>query len=304
MKYTFKRSVIAVAVLMTFASTAYASGDHDNEGTGNQTPTYNTTNQGGVGGSGGQGIGYGGTAQVKTTNTNTSQGGAGGSASVGNVGNVGNFSNVKNLSPEATANANSSNLNNNANTNSNTNANSNTNTNANSNKQAQGQVQGQSQSTKNSNNATQSTSVVVQGDNFEAARIPVSTAYAASMSPSAQCMGVATGGAQGIGFGISLGKSYESKPCNQRELARMFAQIGNTNAATQVLCSMEGSEVVSECQKAKPAAKTANVEAKSALQLDKTLKTVEKEAYTPVKSVPPTISSNGYHSVTTNPLAQ
>jgi hypothetical protein len=105
------------------------------------------------------------------------------------------------------------------------------------------QLQGQAQSTENSNNASQSTSFV---DNE--ARNPVNTSTAPSMSPSAQCMGVATGGAQTFGFGFSLGKSYESKPCNQRELARMFYLIGKSDAAMKVLCSMDGASVVKECK--------------------------------------------------------
>ena len=148
--------------------------------------------------------------------------------------------------------------------------------NKNSNQQAQGQMQ----STKNSNNASQNTEVVVAGD--EDSRNPVSTAYAPSMSPSAQCMGVATGGIQGMSIGISVGKSYESKPCNQRELARMFAQIGDTDAARKVLCSMEGSEVVKECQEKK----------------------VEKAAQ--ITTEPPTtaVGTNGYYSVVSNPLSK
>lgn len=109
------------------------------------------------------------------------------------------------------------------------------------------QFQGQSQSTDNANNA--SLSVNVAGDNES--RHPVSTAYAPSMSPSSQCMGVATGGVQGVSFGVSLGKSYESKQCNQRELARMFAQMGKTDSAMEVLCSIEGSESVTQCKQYK-----------------------------------------------------
>lgn len=128
----------------------------------------------------------------------------------------------------------------------------------NSNQQTQGQ--GQEQFIKNSGNSvatiaegananSNNTNVTVQGDNFKAPDIPVATAIGPSMSPSAQCMGVATGGAQTMGFGISLGKSYESKPCNQRELARLFASMGKSEAAMSVLCSMDGAEVVKECKK-------------------------------------------------------
>ena len=89
--------------------------------------------------------------------------------------------------------------------------------------------------------------VQVQGDNFDP-DYPVSSAIAPSMSPSAQCMGVATGGVQTMGFGFSVGKSYESKPCNQRELVRTLQALGQTQAALQVACSIEGAEVTTLCK--------------------------------------------------------
>lgn len=105
----------------------------------------------------------------------------------------------------------------------------------NTNKQKQEQIQGQEQV------------VNVSGDVTQFPRI-ASSAYAPSMSPSAMCLGVASGGAQGVGFGLSLGKSYESKQCNQRELARMFAQMGRMDSAMEVLCSIDGSDVVGDCK--------------------------------------------------------
>ena len=112
--------------------------------------------------------------------------------------------------------------------------------NVNSIKTNSAQKQSQAQSVENSNNANQAV-------NFDYKRNPVSTAIGPSMSPSAQCMGVASGGAQGVSLGLSFGKSYESKPCNQRELARMFAQLGDTLSALEIICSMEGAEVASGC---------------------------------------------------------
>jgi len=110
-------------------------------------------------------------------------------------------------------------------------------------KQAQGQVQGQKQTTQNSNNAKQNTTV--GGTNFEAA---ASSAIASSMSPSAQCMGVATGGAQGIGFGISVGKSYESTECNKRELVRVLHTLGQDVAAIEVACTLKGAGETTLCK--------------------------------------------------------
>ena len=127
-------------------------------------------------------------------------------------------------------------------------------TNTVSNKQSQYQHQRQNQnatggdavSTSQGGNGGNS-QVQVQGDNFDP-NIPVSSAIAPSMSPSAQCMGVATGGVQTMGFGFSVGKSYESKPCNQRELVRTLQALGQTQAALQVACSIEGAELTTLCK--------------------------------------------------------
>jgi hypothetical protein len=115
-------------------------------------------------------------------------------------------------------------------------------------KQAQDQAQDQAQqqqttvanTSTNANNASQSV-------NFDYER-SAATAIGPGMSPSAQCMGVATGGVQVPGVGISLGKSYESKPCNDRELARMFAQLGKTESAMDILCKMDGADAVTDCK--------------------------------------------------------
>ena len=105
--------------------------------------------------------------------------------------------------------------------------------------QLQGQAQAQAQGLANSVNTT------VNGDKYD---IPVASAYAPSMSPSAQCMGVASGGLQVPAFGFSLGKSYESKPCNQRELVRVLHSLNQDTAAIEVACSIEGAEVTTLCK--------------------------------------------------------
>lgn len=120
--------------------------------------------------------------------------------------------------------------------------------------QGQGQNQGQHQSADNEG-------VRVEGDRYETPEIPVATAIGPSMSPSGQCMGVATGGIQGMNIGISLGKSYESKPCNQRELARMFLVAGERKAAMQVLCSHDGAEVTDLCKGKDEPTPVAHIEA-------------------------------------------
>ena len=109
--------------------------------------------------------------------------------------------------------------------------------------QSQGQLQGQNQG--QSVQTSNSVSTNITGDNFD---IPVASSYAPSMSPSAQCMGVASGGVQTMGFGFSMGKSYESKPCNQRELVRVLHSLNQDTAAIEVACSIEGAEVTTLCK--------------------------------------------------------
>ena len=105
--------------------------------------------------------------------------------------------------------------------------------------QGQVQLQGQTQGLSNTVNTT------VNGDKID---IPASTAVSSNMSPSAQCMGVATGAVQVPAFGFSVGKSYESKPCNQRELVRVLHTLNQDTAAIEVACSIEGAEVTTLCK--------------------------------------------------------
>lgn len=92
--------------------------------------------------------------------------------------------------------------------------------------------QDQSQSTSNSNNS----SFVVEGDAAQA-RNPVSTAYAAPLTAGFDtCMGSSTAGAQGIGFGISLGSTWTDKNCVRLKNARELASMGYSKASVQLLC--------------------------------------------------------------------
>ncbi|MDS1142425.1 hypothetical protein RE432_18480 [Pusillimonas sp. SM2304] len=177
----------------------------------------NTTNQGGTGLGVGVGVGIG-------------QGGAGGQG--GSVVGSGNSSNI------------------NANLNANRNANSNRNTNKQG--QQQGQLQGQqqaaiatqSQSSRNDNRSSASNegnnsnqSVTVQGDNHEAPRIPVATAYApALVAGTNTCMGSSSVGGQGITFGLSLGTTWEDDGCTRRSNAATLFSLGQTQGAVALMC--------------------------------------------------------------------
>lgn len=181
-----------------------------------------TTNH--YGGQGGAGIGVG---------VGIGQGGAGGQG--GSVAGSGNSHNA----------------------NANINANRNANTNRNTNKQGQqqGQLQGQqqaaiatqSQSSRNDNRSSASNegnnssqSVTVQGDNYEAPRIPVATAYAPNIAPTAVCMGSSSAGGQGMTFGVSIGTSWTDENCLLLEQVRTVSVVLNDRAtASEMMCEVK-----------------------------------------------------------------
>lgn len=84
------------------------------------------------------------------------------------------------------------------------------------------------------------TALTVQGDTvtYQAqARDPVSTAYAAPLAAAnGTCMGSSSAGAQGIGFGLSLGTTWRDDGCDARYDAVALQAIGETVAARVRLC--------------------------------------------------------------------
>lgn len=192
-------------VLISMFGIAHAGNDNSNGGCqGNCTgdTTNNVTNQGGAGygGAGGSSVAYGGASNA-----------TGGSATA-----IGGSSHVDVH-------------------NSSTNLNANTNKVESSNVQGQIQGQGQKQSTNNANNSTNS--VVVQGDNFEAKRIPVNTAFAPSIAPTANCALSVSAGVSVIGFSGSFGKAYIDKECVANEDVRNVALVlGDKETAEAMKC--------------------------------------------------------------------
>jgi hypothetical protein len=63
--------------------------------------------------------------------------------------------------------------------------------------------------------------------------------FAPSMQPTTPCTSVVSGGMSVVGFGMSLGGSYEDKECTRREFARVLAQMGYSDAGLAVLCRNE-----------------------------------------------------------------
>ena len=106
--------------------------------------------------------------------------------------------------------------------------------------------QNQSQSTENSNNAKQS--VNISGDNFQSSRIPVSTAYAPSISPSSNCRSGSSGGVQFPGFGLSIGGDTSVDTCEINEAARIAVTVlGDNEGATYILCQNKWAKVMPSC---------------------------------------------------------
>jgi hypothetical protein len=102
-----------------------------------------------------------------------------------------------------------------------------------------------SASNSNSNNADNSSSLTsnvrVEGDTYREAknrRIPVSTAYAASLTSGIDtCLGSASGGVQTPVVGISLGGTKRDRICETIKLSRELHHMGMREGAVQLLCS-------------------------------------------------------------------
>lgn len=234
-----KKIILAVALTGVFglaqASPGNSGGGNGGCGNGQQTNGCGGTVPA-AGGHGGTGIGVG---------VGIGQGGSGGDG--GHGGSV-------------LGSGNSANDNRNSNNNRNDNHNSNLNAQGQLQGQQQGQSQnasakqGQSQSSRNNNdnqsNASNTNSnansgnnsnqtVTVQGDSYEAARIPVSTAYAPNIMPTAVCMGSSSGGVQGASFGVSIGSSWTDDNCMLLEQVRTVAAvIGDRETAQEMMCDV------------------------------------------------------------------
>jgi len=64
----------------------------------------------------------------------------------------------------------------------------------------------------------------------------VPSIFAPSFAPSTPCSSVLSASAGFAGFGFSLGGSHVDKECNQREMVRLLALIGQSDAALALVC--------------------------------------------------------------------
>lgn len=216
-----RKQLIAGLAIAMAAMTAYAGGNSNNSG--NTTNNYDNRNYGGAGGAGGTGVGVGvgvGIGQGGNASAEGGKGGAGGNGYGGSVVGSGNSSNHV----------------------------------------SQGQQQGQAQSIRFSNtnssvassstasganainsgnNAT--TMVSVQGDDvrYEAAKIPVATAYAPNIVATALCKFGVSGGGQGMTFGFSVGVSITDENCMLLEQVRTVSVVlGQKEVAQEMMMAV------------------------------------------------------------------
>ncbi len=231
-----KKLVIAAAI---FAITNAAYAAQTNTGCqGNCPDTGSSTinNAGGAGGNATGGIGYGGTGiGVGGSGGNGGNGGMGGIGGQGGAGGIGGT--ATGGSVFGSGNSSSRNdLNNH---------------------QQQGQLQSQGQSQDASNHQSQSsknnnqsratsygsvattatsTSVSVGGDTYQAARIPVATAYAPNQYPTAPCVMGASLGFQAVGFGMSGGVPVKDEVCQFLEKVRSGSKVlGQPEVAREMM---------------------------------------------------------------------
>lgn len=81
-------------------------------------------------------------------------------------------------------------------------------------------------------------SVSIGGDSYHSPEMPVSTAYAAPLTSGADsCMGSSSGGAQGPGFGLSIGTTWVDSNCIRLKNAKMMDGLGYRNVAIAMMCA-------------------------------------------------------------------
>ncbi|MNK71138.1 hypothetical protein D3C87_905800 [compost metagenome] len=225
-----KKMIIAAAVALGMSGAFAAQTNTGCQGncpsTGGDT-INNTTNQGGTGYGGNGGNGFGGAGG---TGVGVGLGGAGGQGGAvvgsGNSTSHATGGSVVGSGNSAATGGSVKNAGNSKNTNRNNNRNDN-----NSNATSYGSVA----------TTAQSTSLTVEGDttNYHAPRIPVSTAYALNIMPTASCMGSSSVGAQGVGFGVSMGTSWTDTNCQMLEQIRTVAVVlGQKEVAQEMMMAV------------------------------------------------------------------
>ena len=82
-----------------------------------------------------------------------------------------------------------------------------------------------------------SSTVTVNTTNEAQRRAPVTTAYATQLTATEDtCMGSTSAGAQGVGFGLSVGSTWTDKECIRRKNAREMHNMGYNLAGVALMC--------------------------------------------------------------------
>lgn len=221
-------SLFAATAILSASAYASESYKGDCNGFGNCNDSHDVTNEGGKGGNGGNAQ----TGPITNTNVNTAVGGAGGQGGQGGKGGEAESNATAKIERGAvdidnhvySSNSNSNRNHNEANSNSESSSSSRS-----SAKQSQGQDQAQGQ------DQSQGQTIV-----WENPRAPVNTAMAAALTASQEtCAGSSSLGAQGVGFGVSIGSTWESDQCNMRRNAALLNAIGAKEASVELLCQDE-----------------------------------------------------------------
>lgn len=202
-----KKSLLALTIAMAFAVSAQAANNNSNNGP--DTTSTSTANAGAVGV--GVGIGIAG-AQAQVGNTTATGGAAtGGAATGGNAtgGSVGDVrSSVGNVSGGTVLGS----------------GNSAVGVDVKSTGGAGGSV-----------GDTKTGDITIGGSTYTESRRPVNTAYSNLAAPSAPCMGSSSVGGSGAAISFSVGTTWESEKCNDREDVRTAHNYGDPEVAEQML---------------------------------------------------------------------
>lgn len=92
----------------------------------------------------------------------------------------------------------------------------------------------------NSSDNSSKTNVTVHGDTYEAPKIPVATAVAATtIGTNGTCMGSTSAGGQGITFGLSVSSTWKDTSCERRYNSIRLQELGMKDAATALMCQDE-----------------------------------------------------------------
>ena len=115
--------------------------------------------------------------------------------------------------------------------------------------QTQSQKQGQQQGQIAVSNSALNNDVNIDTGNHE--RIPVNSAIAPNIYPTAPCMGSSSIAGGGALISIAGGTSWESKDCMLLETARSFEQAGLSDDALAIRCKSKYAEGAPSCSPVK-----------------------------------------------------